>query len=333
MANAYGLATLQALFPDTLESETLSSLRETMQKSLVMGKDFEGNSTFQWDVGLDARIMMVIDHASENTRTAFFPMLSELHGVMAYGNYEVYGSISARKFGNSPSDMGVYSRHHWVKYQPDENLSIRAGRMVIPFGIRIDDHTTYTRRDLGFDKHDHSYGIQLDYFKDNLGLTAMGYGGNFLVGDPSQQRRGAALTFSYFVPAFSQFGISLLGDASQRTTRFMGGAFVRTKIYEKIYAMMETDLLNTQTNDATLSQTEIVGFLRLGWFPWEWLDTHLETRVKFIQDTNKLNRFAYVAGATWQILPWIELTPQFRIIHSERNPTEYKTLLQMHLVY
>ena len=67
--------------------------------------------------------------------------------------------------------------------------------MTQPFGIRHADHTVYTRRDLDFDKYDQTYGVQVDWNTEDWSVAAMGFAGNYLVGDPKvQERRVQCLT-------------------------------------------------------------------------------------------------------------------------------------------
>lgn len=55
----------------------------------------------------------------------------------------------------------IDSFEHWVAFQSAKGVGIRAGRFLPAYGVRLADHTTYTRRSLGFDMHDQIYGVEL----------------------------------------------------------------------------------------------------------------------------------------------------------------------------
>ena len=51
----------------------------------------------------------------------------------------------------------------WIGYESEKGLGIRAGRFMPAYGINFADHTSFTRADLGLDKYDQVYGVELSY--------------------------------------------------------------------------------------------------------------------------------------------------------------------------
>ena len=134
MANAYGVATQQAFLPDAISIEFLEDFRETMSKNLVTGYDDDDNAAFQWDVGLDVRLLFLMGSAEVGSNDDFIiiPMLIEPQLALAYGPWTAYGSVSSRKAGATRSEMTAFSRHHWLQYRINDELSVRGGRMTQP---------------------------------------------------------------------------------------------------------------------------------------------------------------------------------------------------------
>ena len=64
------------------------------------------------------------------------------------------------------------SREHWLQLRLDESSGLRAGRLVLPYGLRIPDHTQYTRTDLGFDKWHGAYGLEYDVYSESWFIAA-----------------------------------------------------------------------------------------------------------------------------------------------------------------
>ena len=55
----------------------------------------------------------------------------------------------------------IDSFEHWVGYQSSRGLGFRAGRFLPAYGVKVADHTTFTRRSLGLDMNDQVYGLEL----------------------------------------------------------------------------------------------------------------------------------------------------------------------------
>lgn len=335
MANAYGVATQQAFLPDGLSVDFIDDLRDTLSKNLVTGYDDDDNPEFQWDAGLDTRFLFLMASAQEesNSDFIFIPMLIEPQLVLAYGPVTAYGSISSRKDGAERKDMTVFSRHHWIQYRFDDALSLRAGRMTQPFGIRHADHTVYTRRDLDFDKYDQTYGLQVDWNTEDWSIAAMGFAGNYLVGDPKVQERGLAATATYQWTGRAAVGLSLLGGMSELSQRLAVGVFTRAKLYGHSYVMAEVDTQLRKASGGDTSQVDLMGILRLGWYPWEWLDVYSETGFKMVPGASELTRISTIIGTAWKILPWMEIGPYLRILHSSDGGTQFQIIDQLHIVY
>ena len=55
------------------------------------------------------------------------------------------------------------SYEHWIGYQGEKGWGARVGRFLPAYGIRVADHTTFTRRAYGFDMHDQVYGLEVSH--------------------------------------------------------------------------------------------------------------------------------------------------------------------------
>jgi hypothetical protein len=96
-----------------------------------------------------------------------FLMNLDLVGALQTGRWTAYGSIgreppgSAVRNGRTLSDAALVSYEHWISYGTDQGVRIRAGRFLPAYGVRFADHTAYTRADLGFDRNDQVYGLEV----------------------------------------------------------------------------------------------------------------------------------------------------------------------------
>ena len=78
------------------------------------------------------------------------------HGLTAYGEV-------GRKPETSTEEAGFYSREHWVSYAAPRGIGIKGGRYMPAYGVHFSDHTSFNRNDLGFDKHDQVYGVEVSH--------------------------------------------------------------------------------------------------------------------------------------------------------------------------
>ena len=101
-----------------------------------------------------------------------FLMNLDLIGAVQKNGWTAYGSVgreppnSAVRSGHALPDAAFVSYEHWISYQTDQGVRIRAGRFLPAYGVRFADHTAYTRASLDFDRNDQVYGLE---FGDTIG--------------------------------------------------------------------------------------------------------------------------------------------------------------------
>jgi len=103
-----------------------------------------------------------------------FLMNLDLIGAFQKNGWTAYGTVgreppnAAVRNGRTLPDAAFISYEHWISYQTDEGLSIRAGRFMPAYGVRLADHTAYTRSDLDLDRNDQVYGLEVS---DTIGSS------------------------------------------------------------------------------------------------------------------------------------------------------------------
>jgi hypothetical protein len=91
----------------------------------------------------------------------------DLVGAVQKNGWTVYGSVgreppnSAVRDGRTLPDAAFISYEHWVSYQTEQGLTVRAGRFLPAYGVRFADHTTFTRAGLDLDFNDQVYGVEV----------------------------------------------------------------------------------------------------------------------------------------------------------------------------
>ncbi|MEO8181681.1 MAG: hypothetical protein ABI895_22835 [Deltaproteobacteria bacterium] len=283
------------------------------------------------DLGADVRLLALAGSDSDGTiGPIVVPMLTELGGAAAWQHWTAYGAVTARGIGTT---YLVASREHWLEYSFDGSLQLRAGRMVLPFGIRQPDHTQYVRTDFAFDKWDQSYGLELDWRGADWSLFANGFVGD-LSGRPSdRQERGGVATLLRNLGGDSSVGLSLLGATSTAVSRVAASAQARLSFGAGTYALAE---LSAQRRDAKSGDdglTNLASYLRLGWFARRDLDVYAEGGQRAFVHDGEFAKLRAGLGVNWQVFGFLEFAPQVLVESRADLPTRILALGQLHLIY
>jgi hypothetical protein len=130
-------------------------------------------------LGGDLRGAFVSHDSNEITgsRRAVFPMQADLSGrLVIWEGLSFAGTVGLRgqqrdnqQYVPFQNYQPIYTsrlvtREHYFMWQPaPQGYYARAGRFFAPFGLRLAEHTTYVRRDLGFNQLEESYNLSGGY--------------------------------------------------------------------------------------------------------------------------------------------------------------------------
>jgi hypothetical protein len=283
------------------------------------------------DLGADVRLLGLIGSDSDGPiGPIIVPMLTELGGAAAWQHWTLYAAATARSVGTG---YLLASREHWLEYSFAGDLQLRAGRMVLPFGIRQPDHTQYSRSDFAFDKWDQAYGLELDWRGSDWSLFANGFVGD-LSGRPAQrQERGAVATLLRNVGGDSSVGLSLLGSVSTAVRRAAASAQARLSFGAGAYALAEVAAQRRSAVSGDDGLTNVAGYLRLGWFARRDLDAYAEAGQRAFLHAGEFAKLRAGLGVNWQVFGWLEFAPQLLVETRADLPTRILALGQLHLIY
>lgn len=92
-------------------------------------------------------------------------MNADVEGAYRGHGWTVYGE-AGRMPAIGTEDAKLYSREHWVSYEGARGFGVKAGRYMPAYGVYFSDHTSLNRNDLGFDKYDQVYGVEISHTSD-----------------------------------------------------------------------------------------------------------------------------------------------------------------------
>ncbi len=133
----------------------------------------KGEESFLWgalgsalgpvSVGIDVRPShLSLDLGGPTSDSREFLMNGDLLAAWRAHGFTVYGEVG-RKPPIGEDAAGIYSYEHWVGYESPKGLGFRVGRFLPAYGIRLADHTAFTRSFLGFDKYDQDYALEVSH--------------------------------------------------------------------------------------------------------------------------------------------------------------------------
>ena len=185
-------------------------------------------------------------------------MTGDLVGAVQKNGWTAYGSAgrqpphAAIRHGRVIPDSAFVSYEHWISYQTDHGLGVRAGRFLPAYGVRFADHTAYTRRSLDFDFDDQVYGVEVS---DTIGaslLQVMASPGKAEAILHDRQHRGFSTSARWqfdLSPRAALVGSALYRDSTRRDQKSgaVGGALglapaSRVSIWTEVDARLQPDV-------------------------------------------------------------------------------------------
>ncbi len=197
-----------------------------------------------------------------------FPMQLDLYGdYKLLDRLHIGGSIGAAKVGvGSPyarraqvtRDQGagynLISRTHYLRFDfGDGAYSVSAGRLNLPFGLRISEHTAWVRSETITDRESsQEHGAALNMNFQDWRFEIMAIAGNYQVNPDEFRKRG----YSGYVEVNAWDGgavgvsslithskLNPLNPGTIADTRQAHGAFLRASLGHELVLLAEADLL------------------------------------------------------------------------------------------
>lgn len=226
-------------------------------------------------LGADLRGALLAHDAADGQRPerVAFPMQADVHarGALPEG-VSIQLTLGVRGQARSASEeLGAdnyfpaspqrfVSREHYVMWR-DGALGpyARAGRFFAPFGLRLAEHSTYVRRDLGFATQEETYGLSGGYVADAWELHVTGFVPDFVAGVGGRESGFVALAEHRPTDTLALGLNGRLGHSADRD-RWTGGGY--GKIYVEALATLlqaEIDFVKWRARGRTLSN-QLIAF-------------------------------------------------------------------------
>lgn len=237
---------------------------------------------------------------------------------------EVWLAGSAGVYG--PERVAEYRRHYllWV---PGRNVSVRLGRFTEAYGLGLPDHTSATRRPLGFNEGQETVNAELRVHGDlgEVFLTGL-FGKEGEVSFKGDEYRGKARDSGVSLRASAALGSKFqvggsyryLVDTERAENTF--GAFLSGGLTRDLYLLSEVDRLLSYSIGGSPPTHQDVSYTELGYEVFRGI--HLLSTYEFERST----RYGY--GLTWYPLPHVEISGR-----AKHQDGLWQSLLLTHLYF
>lgn len=229
--------------------------------------------------GADFRLATIAKSSdASKTEVLTFPMQADLYthfkvkGVSANINIGVRGA--ARDAERPPLVQRLVSREHYLMYQKnDDSPYVRLGRFHVPYGLRLQDHTSYLRRRLGFHFLEEPYTLSAGKTNEAFDLHV-----SLFMPSPvfqsGRRAKGAALYYEERLGAGnSALGIQAKTSTSELDLQQLFGAVYKHFWEDKKLLLLSE--LNLGFQDVHADKGEILyqttGHVSLNYFPKPYL--------------------------------------------------------------
>src|SRR6185295_474501 len=182
--------------------------------------------------------------------------------------------VRAAEINKEPGEgFIVLTRNHYVGLWLQDNTLLRVGRLNLPFGVRIPEHTLWVRESTRTDREsDQQHGASLTYTGGRWRVDAMLILGNFQLNPDRYRERGYATTVEYLLDPTLAIGASSLLTHSQvdsltrvqNSIRYSDGALLRWGATRKLSLLGEVDVLKEGGRHAGFT-----GFLQADYEVWQ----------------------------------------------------------------
>ena len=328
--------------------------RDAVADDLATFEDGDGDFMFgaielpdRVALGGDFRVAGLLNNSDSpnGTEIAVFPMQADVQArVGVTSSISVMASVGAR--GQVRSDDNVLgadgyegeggvilSREHFVMWQPaSKGRYLRVGRFYAPYGLRMAEHITFVRRNMGFNLLEETYNVSGGYVESDWEAHITGF--TPLLGQG--YATGVAAMFERRFDDEISLGLQSRFAFQDDKQTYALGATGKWYLEDLSSLLMgEANLVRQDFGDANTSDDRLVGLLGLVVMPESLrgftFNLFLEhNQTSLAAPDSAIN--AAMAQINWIPYPHIEvvLTSRFTVSPSNTDNSHNMTLLQAH---
>ncbi len=243
---------------ELIANETAFFLKDYISKSLKPFIGYRG-MFYKSNLGQDGSKVEFINMQLDGNLVAKFGSKDQYIMSGTFGYAPIPRSLKNTPAGDAMKEYR--SREHYLGIRPSPNWGVYFGLMDKPFGIRVAEHTSYSRISTQLTMDDQAHGALLHYSGTSLELGLNAFIGN-LASKSDVQTKGFAGTFEQTVFEKNRIGASIL---SQKNTYLKSTALAihtRSQITYGTSVLFELGQVNKTPVNGTTPRKENYALLQ-----------------------------------------------------------------------
>ena len=276
------------------------------------------------DMGYSGRAgQLIVEPEEGEGDERFLGMQNDLRAHVRLGKARVYASLAvqaadrtdpARITKNDEEEgFNLISREHWAGWDATDAVLVRGGRMVLPFGIRQQEHYLWVREATRTDIDSTAqHGLAVSYSGSSVRAELMGIAGNLQLAPDEYRERGYAGYAEYAIRPNYAVGVSSLATRAEMdlafkvpVVRMAHGAFARLSPHEKVAILAEANVLRRQLEEED-PVDGYVSMLQVDFEPVQGLHL-LATGESYRPDLEEDDWLGLWLSAVWYVAPHVDL--------------------------
>jgi hypothetical protein len=264
-------------------------------------------------VGGDFRSIQTYVDTPRSTSTSFFPMQMDLEFGLTFGKFNYVQSAGVMGGPEGTPYKGDFISHRmYALFNWTDEIYTRAGKYFMPYGINLPDHTSFVRKNLGFNENQESYNLDIGFLGEQWNaVLAVNFGRKDQV--TADLDNGASLQVAANIGDTHKVMGNFAYLKNTNVHRYLAGPSVLWGFSQKWVFLGEYDYQEKTTESATpVVQKGAVTYSRL---QYEWTKgvnsylLHQLSYLDFDQLKTRVNSAGF--GVLWYPRPHFEFGLEF----------------------
>ncbi|WP_413290428.1 hypothetical protein [Bdellovibrio sp. HCB337] len=263
-------------------------------------------------IGGDVRVIQTYIDNAQATAKSFFLMQSDLELGFNFGRFWYVQDLGIQGGPERAPNRGEFVAHrYYALYNLNDESYVRAGKYLLPYGLNIPDHTSFIRRNLGFDQGQETYNLDIGMIGEVWNsILAISFGRKE---DPVDLEKGASLQVGYnHGDTHKIMGSLAYLKKEDVSSRILLGPQIIWGFNSKLVFLGEYDYQEKTLEGATKTvQKGAVTYSRLQYEVKKGVNPYLLHQLSYLDFTQLRTRTNSVgAGVLWYPRPHLELTTE-----------------------
>lgn len=197
----------------------------------------------------DFRRLQLVSQVGKDNRVKYYQMQADANVVLKFFDDKVYSSVTVGYTPRSrsvPTQGTTISREHYVGVRTNDNWGIYAGFSDVVYGIRVPDHTAFSRMATGLAQNDQVHGVFTHFTNETWEGGVHVFGGN-LYQSPDLRQQGVSGILERDISKRLRIGVSGLKSSNSYRDRGIGAVHARVQFKEGQGLLFEHGYIHERT--------------------------------------------------------------------------------------